>query len=1477
MTLPSDPAYPIADFNKMLSDAKIELSPIELAEILWLAVQQSEGIAPVDLSSKSPESKTESSKTIDSSATKSSTVPPETKSEVRAKIGMDSAETQEGAKKATTPLPVKIPEAVALRNRREIAKALRPLMRKVPSRIRQAIAEEETAIRIAEDRIWSPVVKPEPERWLELAIVIEVTNLFDVWRDTIAEFQHLMERHGAFRDVRTWQLQTSGNSKPQLFLQTATGLNRKPRSPKELLDAGRRRLILFLSDCTSRAWRSGEIFKLLELWSRGNPVTIVQLLPERHWDRSALRLGSLVALRSQLPGALSQDWIVERLSPRRRQRLRGGLKLPVVTIQPQPLGWWARATAAVGEQRTTGIVLRADAFQVDKPADAMTETLTAKQLVERFRGTASEKAQELADMMAVLPVNWSVLRLIQKNLVQKSANALQETGALYLAEIFLSGLLRPVSIAAEPDQKLSTTQQYDFVEGVRNVLLGAIPISEAREVGEEIATTIFKQLPAEVQERVNADIVRRWGESLSYFEAFLMPDLPWGDDAAVEMLPFAQVTGDVLRRWGGKYAELAEELEQKRTPPEPVVVTPNPELKTILLVEDEQKVIEDISEVLSSQYGIAVRGTDDVNKVIEQAESSEIDLILINYELPYSRYQDRRVNGLEIVRILRANPHISSNLPIIGFSLDPVANRFLEIGADGFYSKGELLDSGNYQKFVCYLQEIFHQVTQANSSNPGKNYAIAIGIDRYVNLVSNLYAVKDAEDIHNWLSREAGFEQVRLFTDNSFPLAREPGNPESSQLTPELLARFLDETLKTLPMSVEDNLWFFFSGHGIHLENIDYLVLPANISDRVEDTAVPVSFIVEQLHRYGTGNVILFLDADRDLAASYSTNLRIVRNPQQEFGSTAIAPPRPLPNRGTIVFYSSSPGEGACEIESLQHGAFTHAFLEILQQRKVGEAITVESLAQQLQDRVPALTQQYNKPRQTPEVIAEPDSRNSLVLLPPRTKIPLQEFEFEIAEIVFEEESRVELETFQFQQANIEVQLFRSDSYASQDLPEGIHPNIERINAEFIRSNCLRGLESLHTEQEKVQFAKAMWMSTDFGEDGINRMNTCSLQQIVTETALAMDILQTMGIALDRQNALRYLQELNNGLSNPQLENITDRFLSDNYQQLFNRQPATSGRSLLCTYVEWFHLHDNLVTVVGREEQPKAIILPDEFVKLIPDNWEPKCCPRPECIVAFQYITSQGQQYTEVLAGNVPLQMVRIPQGGFMMGAPKSEEGSTDDERPQHEVSIETFFLGKYPITWAQYKAVMGEIPSYTYLKEETYYQNYPVETVSWDEAKEFCRRLSEQTGKEYRLPSEAEWEYACRAGTTTPFHFGETLDAKVANYNASYTYGRGQKGEYRDAATSVGIFKVANAFGLFDMHGNVREWCEDNWHDNYEGAPIDGSAWVELNETFHSYREGSWYHIPQLCRSACRSSANADFRTHGFGFRIACSARGLL
>jgi formylglycine-generating enzyme required for sulfatase activity len=154
-----------------------------------------------------------------------------------------------------------------------------------------------------------------------------------------------------------------------------------------------------------------------------------------------------------------------------------------------------------------------------------------------------------------------------------------------------------------------------------------------------------------------------------------------------------------------------------------------------------------------------------------------------------------------------------------------------------------------------------------------------------------------------------------------------------------------------------------------------------------------------------------------------------------------------------------------------------------------------------------------------------------------------------------------------------------------------------------------------------------------------------------------------------------------------------------------------------------------------------------------------------------------------------------------------------------------------------------------------------------------FCEKLSQITGKTYRLPSEAEWEYACRAGTTTPFYFGETISTELANYNGYYTYGGGAKGEYRGKTTEVGSFGVANNFGLYDMHGNVWEWCQDSWHSNYEGAPTDGNAWLDNEDNnWKLLRGGSWGSYPKNCRSAFRNHYNLDNDNDVIGFRVVCS-----
>ena len=176
-----------------------------------------------------------------------------------------------------------------------------------------------------------------------------------------------------------------------------------------------------------------------------------------------------------------------------------------------------------------------------------------------------------------------------------------------------------------------------------------------------------------------------------------------------------------------------------------------------------------------------------------------------------------------------------------------------------------------------------------------------------------------------------------------------------------------------------------------------------------------------------------------------------------------------------------------------------------------------------------------------------------------------------------------------------------------------------------------------------------------------------------------------------------------------------------------------------------------------------------------------------------------------------------------------------------------------------------------------------PVEQVSWYEAVEFCAQLSQHTGRNYRLPSEAEWEYACRATMKTPFHFGDTITTDVANYRGtddknlgrSGSYGDGPKGKYRKKTTPVGQFDAANRFGLSDMHGNVWEWCLDHWHDNYNGAPDDGSVWTQGGDSDRRVlRGGSWFNDPRVCRSASRFSLVPDDRNYLIGFRVILAPR---
>jgi formylglycine-generating enzyme required for sulfatase activity len=284
---------------------------------------------------------------------------------------------------------------------------------------------------------------------------------------------------------------------------------------------------------------------------------------------------------------------------------------------------------------------------------------------------------------------------------------------------------------------------------------------------------------------------------------------------------------------------------------------------------------------------------------------------------------------------------------------------------------------------------------------------------------------------------------------------------------------------------------------------------------------------------------------------------------------------------------------------------------------------------------------------------------------------------------------------------------------------------------------------------------------------------------------------------------------------------------------------------------------------------------------------------------------SRHWAHREQLAEGVALTMLRIPAGSFEMGAPQTEIESTGRERPVHRVTLGEFLLGQTPITQAQWRAVaewerLGNEPVDRWPEsldpdpvakltdpERFRGEQRPVVNVTWFDAQAFCQRLALRTGKNYTLPSESQWEYACRAGTTTPFHYGATISTELANYNGREVYGDGERGGYRQQTTDVASFP-ANPWGLHDMHGNVWEWCSDCSHTNYKDAPNDGRAWQDENaKRYMNFANKNWINwikmnkkllrggslgsIPRLCRSACRGCNHPDNRNGNVGFRVCC------
>lgn len=465
-------------------------------------------------------------------------------------------------------LPFHAPAATALPGALALGHALRPLKRRVPSATAVVLDEEATVDRAADEGIWAPVMRPELTRWLDLALVIDQSPSMTVWARTVEELRRLLERHGAFRDVRIWLLETDAAAgQAVLYAGTESATSRaRPSTPRELIDPGGRRLILMVSDCVAPAWSSGAVPGLLALWGQTSPVVIVNMLPQRLWRYTAIETEP-VELRAPLPGAPNarlevSSWRAETerelkavlsaaasADPTLREQLTASsaasasaVPVPVIALQRHWLAPWASLVAGAGGRKVPAVVMWAEPV-TDPSPDALRSAepeptpvrLRATERVEGFRARFSPTAFELACYLAAVPLTLPIMRLVQQAMLPGAAQ-------VHLAEVLLGGLLERLTPA--DSDVLPDEVQYDFADGVRELLQDAVP-------GSDILRIL---------NLVGEFVGQRAGRTGTIPSLLLVPDETTA--RSDEERAFAAVTARTLRRFGASFEEFARRLEE---------------------------------------------------------------------------------------------------------------------------------------------------------------------------------------------------------------------------------------------------------------------------------------------------------------------------------------------------------------------------------------------------------------------------------------------------------------------------------------------------------------------------------------------------------------------------------------------------------------------------------------------------------------------------------------------------------------------------------------------------------------------------------------------------------------------------------------------------------------------------------------------------------------------------------------------------
>lgn len=1280
--------------------------------------------------------------------------------------------------------PFRVPAVPMLPEALRLDRALRPLKRRVPSRVQVTLDEDATVQRIAEQALWLPVFRPSPERWLELALVVDGYSSMVIWEPLLADLRRLFERSGACRDVRVWRL-VADSSRGETRLRLADESGRCARHVRELVEGTGRRLIWVLSDCVAPYWRdNAALFDLLRLWSRSNPLTLVQMLPQRFWPRSGLSGMMPINLRAGMPGALNA-------------RLRGdescppaSLKLPVVTLDPESVAFWASLLAGRGNVWSAGVALtRRASVPPDGPARNGVAPMAAPsglERLERFTAMASPEAQRLAAWFATVPLTLPIMRLAQQVL-------LPQTRLVHLAEVFLSGLLGRADRDLEEQDRENDPLKipFDFLPDIRELLLDSLPVSEVEWAARRMAVAIEQRL----------------GQAADFLALLVDPTTPSKLPLQKRSLPFAKIRLKVLHRLGGSYSGQATELAE----------------------------------------------------VIERVERGVASSAFATHESPYSSeptpFRDRFPDGA------------------IGPAMIWLPGGAFAMGDDKSWEKDDkpahsvTLSHFGIGQYPVTFEEYDRFCEATRQGKPadqgwgrGRRPAINVSWD-------------DAQAYCRWLSQQTG-QDYRLLTEAQWEYACRAGSDatycfgdDEKPLSDYAWYR-RNSGGQTYPVGEKQaNVWGLHDLHG-------------NVWEWVWDWYGPYS--KEPQHNPSgpeTGSARVFRGGSRNDVAeicgsasrlksvprlrSIDLGFRLARlGPVSSYPFTR--PPEPEPPKELLLPELEPPPELPTEP-------------------------------------VPGLR----------DLLADGSPGPAMVWLPGGT------FRMGQDDSPYQNEKpahEVEVSGFSIGQCPVTFEGYRRFCEAmGRKQPEderwgrGVRPVIN-VSWEDATAYCKWLSEQtgaryrLPTEAE-WEYACRAGSTTRycFGDDERR------LGEYAWYSKNAGG--KTHSVREKLPNSW-HLYELHGNV----WEWVQDRYASDYYRRSPRENPTgpemgsfrlfrggSSGdgagncrsafRSWRSPGIRYSRLGfrlardgawpSNALTLARQRAAKQSVWVESEVERK----------PAYRAYEGFQDSLKDGSTAPE---------MVYLRGGTFQMGDVRGKVFK--NERPVHEVTLDAFAIGRYSVTVEEFRRFVDATGYRTEAEREGGAQVYegkewgqkadahwrnpyftqedahPVVCISWNDAEAYCKWLSEQTGEQYSLPTEAEWEYACRASSGTAYCFGDD-EQQLGDY-AWYSKNAGGK------THPVGQ-KRANRWGLYDMHGNVWEWVRDWYGDYPEGSR--SSAWSRVRKlfgasskqpqrnpsgpetsSFQVFRGGSWDDRARYCWSAYRSGNDPGFRVADLGFRLA-------